>query len=167
MSNTQQPKWRRIANLGDVNPVEYGGFFVYVDTTGVYPPEAELLQSPDSDDDGIGWTIYRFPLERCTFIDGVLSDNQFHPQHSAWFATPEAERANRPQDTCYLSNVAESADYPVEEIIADFCSPDPLKLANAYRAIGEYHGFENFDSYPQHYAKRSELPRRIRRYNGR
>lgn len=32
---TRQPLWTRIANLGDVNPIEYGGFFVYVDRRGL------------------------------------------------------------------------------------------------------------------------------------
>jgi len=32
-----------VANLGDANPIDNGGFFVLRDTTGVYPPEG----SPD------------------------------------------------------------------------------------------------------------------------
>lgn len=153
---TRQPTWKLIANLGDVNPVDYGGYFVYVDETGVYPPEAELLVSPDDDDSGEGWTVYRFTLDRCTFVDGVLSDNLFHPEMSAWFAMPESNRASRPQDTTYLSNV----DQDVESLIADFCSDDPLNRAQAYRAIGDYHGFENLDSYPLHFASRDEVEAR-------
>ena len=31
-----QPKWEYVANLGDTSPLEYGGLFLYRDTTGVY-----------------------------------------------------------------------------------------------------------------------------------
>ena len=40
---TKQPKWKLIAQLGDVNPIDYGGYFIYEDETGVYPPEGEKL----------------------------------------------------------------------------------------------------------------------------
>ncbi len=42
-----QPKWKLLANLGDANPIDYGGYFVYRDETGVYRDEAEKLISPD------------------------------------------------------------------------------------------------------------------------
>ena len=83
---TAQPVWKLLANIGDVHPIEYGGYFVFVDETGVYPPEAELLISPDSDDAPEGWVAYRFILDPCTYVDGILSDNHFHPELPAWFA---------------------------------------------------------------------------------
>ena len=141
---TLSPSWRFIDNLGDVNPIDHGGYFVFTDSTGVYPDEAELLKI---DDDGSA-TVYRFMLEKCTFINGILSDNRFHPDKSAWFAKPESERANRPQDSTYLSNVAECCGMDEGELIDMLCSGDPIQLAIAYRAIGDYHGFDNLDSYP-------------------
>lgn len=150
--STQQPVWKCIANLGDRSPIEYGGFFVYVDETGVYPPEVELLEAPDSDDSGDPWVLYRFILDRCTLSPaGILSDNKFHPEISAWFADD-------------LPRVADCVDYPIDELMADLCSSDPLKLAPAYRAIGEYHGFENFDSYPQSFKNRFRIERFARKY---
>lgn len=131
-----QPVWKLIANLGDVNPIEYGGYFIYVDKTGVYGPEAELLISPDSDNGK--WGVYRFSLDKCTFINGILSDNKFHPELSAWFAKP----------TTYLSNVANCVGGDVSGLIQWFCSDNPCERAMAYRCVGDYHGFENFDSYP-------------------
>ena len=144
---TAQPNWKLLANMGDVNPIDYGGYFIFTDETGVYPAEAELLIAPD--DDNGEWLAYRFILERCTFTNGILSDNRFHPDIPAWFADPESERANRPQDSTYLSNVAQfiGMDNPLE--LADMlCSACLLKRAEAYRAIGEYHGFDNFNSDP-------------------
>ena len=141
-----QPAWECIAQLGDKNPIDHGGYWILRDTTGVYTEEAELLLVPD-DEDG-RYTIYRFTLDRCTFINGVLSDNKFHRDHAAWWAKPEAERNARPQDTTYLKNIADFIGIEVEELAEHFCSDDALKRAAAYRAVGDYHGFENLDSYP-------------------
>jgi hypothetical protein len=143
--STAQPNWKLLRNLGDASPVDHGGYFVYTDETGVYPPEAEVLVSPD-DDEGGEWMVYRFPLERCTYIDGILSDNKFHPAKPAWFAT--------------LADVASSMDTTEDELIEQFTSDDPLKLAEAYRAVGDHHGFENFDSYPLTFTDRAEVEER-------
>lgn len=158
---TKQPRWKMIANLGDVHPIEYGGLFLYVDRTGVYPPELEKLDEPDAGNGIDYWEIHRVVLEPHTYTapepDGgepaggypkVLSDNQFHPLHPVWYADK-------------IHKIAETADHP--DIIADLCSDDPLRRAFAYRSIGDYYGWNEFDSYPTRYTKKSDLPRRIRR----
>ena len=129
-----QPQWETVANLGDANPIDHGGYFVFVDETGVYPPEAELLREPCEDGPQV-WEVFRFVLEPCTFIGGILSDNRFHPDHPAWFADG-------------LQGVASTMDVPLDELILWFCSDNPISRANAWRNVGEYHGFENLDSYP-------------------
>jgi len=139
MTATQQPVWKLTANLGDVHPLDYGGFFVFEDETGVYPPEAELLIGPVDDEQ---YTVFRFILERCTLINGILSDNKFHPELMAWFGYRDKDR---PQDSD-LNDVARYADMPnIAELL---CSESAIDRAHAYRAIGEYHGFGNLDSYP-------------------
>jgi hypothetical protein len=162
---SSQPKWVLLANLGDVNPVDYGGFFVYRDETGVYPEEAELLEAPD--DDSGTWEVRRVVLERCTYVNGVLSDNKFHPDFPAWFAEPESERAERPQDTTYLRNVAECCGVEVEALIEMFCSADPVERAQAYRMVGDYHGWDNLDSYPLTFTDRAEVESRYAAERGR
>lgn len=177
MSTTQQPVWKLIANLGDAHPLDYGGYFVYVDETGTYEPEAELLDVPDErtncpicagsgsyektdtwghelsadcsacsgtghDDTKAEYEIRRFPLTRCTIQNGILSDNKFHPDHMAWFGYRDTDR---PQDSD-LNDVARFADMP--DIAELLCSENPIDRAHAYRAIGEYHGWDNLDSYP-------------------
>jgi len=82
---TQQPVCKFLANLGDANPIEHGGFAVFVDETGVYAPECELLETPE-ETGRRDWSVRRIICERCTFINGVLSDNKFHPAKPAWFA---------------------------------------------------------------------------------
>jgi len=158
-----QPQWKFVAQLGDVDPIEHGGYFIFVDETGVYAPEAELLEVIEEGDE-ISWEVRRFILEPCTYIDGILSDNKFHPQYPAWFATPEPEKAKRPQDTTYLSNIASCQGLAVEELIKQFCSTDPIQRAWAYRAVGEYHGFANLDEYPLVFTdeQRSEVEERYK-----
>jgi hypothetical protein len=94
------------------------------------------------------YVAYRFSLDRCTYVNGVLSDNKFHPDHPAWFAKPEIERRDRPQDTTYLKGVADFVGQTEEDMIASFCSEDPRLRAMAWQAVGDYHGFENIDDYP-------------------
>lgn len=126
-----QPKWVFVENLGDVDPLEHGGLFVYRDETGVYPPEMELLET-----DGKQFEIHRVILDRCTFINGVLSDNKFHPEMDAWFADD-------------LASVSSSMDYDLDELRSDLCSEDAVKRAHAYRAILGYHGWANGDREPR------------------
>ena len=165
-----QPNWKLIANLGDVNPLDYGGYFVYIDTTGVYEAEAELLTVAEDGNEIRGYTIHRFLLDKCTFIDGILSDNDFHPGCPAWFAKPESERAARSQDTTYLKNVADfvgtSNGGETEDILIQmFCSDNPVERAEAYRAVGEYHGFDNLDQYPLKF-KSNQRGEVAKRYQG-
>lgn len=129
---TKQPRWEIIANLGDVS-LEYGGYFIYKDKTGVYTEEAEMFYPPGEHEDD--WAIYRFSLEKCTFQNGVLGDNKFHPEHPAWFADE-------------MDAMASSHGFTNGQLIALFCSDDPLQRAEAYRVVGEYHGFETLNSYP-------------------
>jgi hypothetical protein len=112
-----QPRWKFVANLGDVNPLDYGGLFVYVDETGIYPPEMERVEPDSEDDENCTYTVHRVSLDRCTHINGILSNNKFHPDKSAWFAKPESKRKERPQDTTYLANVASYSGWIEEEII--------------------------------------------------
>lgn len=152
-----QPIWKLVAQLGDVNPIDHGGYFVYEDTTGVYPPEAELLRNHDDDGEDGPWTVFRFSLDRCTFIDGVLSDNPYHPGLPAWFATPYWDDNGQHRDT---AKVARFIGAPESELIEDLCSEDIVRRALAYQAIGDYHGFIEFDQYPISDFDRSQLEAR-------
>lgn len=128
---TKQPVWKYLGNLGDVNPLKHGGFFVYFDKTGVYNVEAALLEPLE---DG-KFNLSRFCCEKCSYVNGVLSDNRFHPDKPAWFADR-------------LDSMAETYGMTREEIIKMFISDAPLELASAWRMVGEYFGYMNLDSYP-------------------
>jgi hypothetical protein len=144
-------RWRLVAQLGDVNPLDYGGYFVLEDTRGEWCPTAELLEVVDDGDRSVRWEVYTIGLDKCTYTKpraaslpgcppgtsdvGVLSDNPFHPDHPAWFAES-------------LEEVARFGGVDVDELRRWFCSDDLSERAEAYRCVGMYHGFDNFDGQP-------------------
>lgn len=134
-----QPIWKYIANLGDGTPLTYGGLFVYTDETGVYAPEMVRVEPPsdemDLDSPKARWELRRAILEPCTYINGILSDNPFHPAHPVWFADD-------------IESLASFIGMESEELIALFLSSDPCERAHAWRAVGDYFGWDNLDSYP-------------------
>jgi hypothetical protein len=140
-----QPKWRFVANLGDANPLNFGGYLVYRDQTRIYPAEAVVIE-PNDDEEKKTWTVYRFVLEPCTDKDGVLSDNPYHRDIPVWFAK-------------HLDAMADSSGTTEAELRAAFCSSDLIEQARAYKAIGRYHGWKELDCYPQEFT-RTELRRR-------
>jgi len=149
---TNQPDWEFLVNLGDANPIDYGGKFVYRDRTGIYGPEMvilEPLEDPDGQGEMLYWMEYRVMLDRCTYIDGVLSDNQYHPEMQAWFAWDLAE-------------IALWVDVPVPELLEQLCSDDPIMLARGYESLGHYFGWFDFDSYPLKHTRRQDVERRFK-----
>ena len=136
-----------IANLGDVDYITYGGTLVYTDTTGVYSPEAEVIVP-----NGNTWLVYRYILDRCTYDNGVLSDNKYHPETPAWFADD-------------LASVCESHGAYREATIQQLCSEDPVERAFAYQMIGEYHGWDNFDGYPMTFISLADIEARYPEYD--
>ena len=134
---TQQPEWKLVAQLGDANPVEHGGRFVYQDTTGVYSPEIEVLTSPEewNESSKCEWTVHRFICNPCTYTNGILSDNKFHPASKAWFADK-------------LASVAISFDVTKDSIVNDLTSDNVVVKASAWLMLADYFGLHEFDYYP-------------------
>jgi len=143
-----------LANLGDVNPIDHGGYFVYRDTTGVYAEEGEkLFVYEDS------WQIYRFPLDRLKMVQGYLVPLRYSPdwpeplfRYDEWFHKD-------------LDRVASYVGQSVEELRNAFCSDDPIVRAGAYEAIGDYFGYENLDGYPLTFTSRNEVQARYAKKN--
>lgn len=140
---TAQPDWELVGTIGDVDPLGYGGGFVFRDKTGVYAPEIEYVE-PNGDggsrDDVQSVTVYRVILEPHTYghphgIDGVLSDNKYHPESPVWYAKE-------------LDSVCESCDCDRDELIAALCGNDPVAKAGAYETLASYFGWDEFDNYP-------------------
>ncbi len=121
---TNQPTWK-LVYATDCSAL-------YIDETGVYPPELMIAQ--DSDDDSV--YVYRFPLDRLirNADDSVTNEHG----HREWFQTCHAG----------LGRVADFVGSTERDLLAALCSDDPGTRAVAYEAIGDYHGYDNLDSYP-------------------
>lgn len=130
---SEQPEWELVMNLGDINPIEHGGKFVLRDKTGRYAPEMEVVEKVYHRKNE--WQVWRFCLEPHTYINGVLSDNPYHPEEPVWYADD-------------IEEVAETFDIEGAELIALLCSDDPEGRARGYEYLWGYHSSDNFDSYP-------------------
>lgn len=151
---SKQPVWKCVANLGDVSPVDHGGFFVLVDETNVYCPEAVIIETPmddrwsgsweDETEEGYSgwhksarWTVSRVLLEPNTFQDGCLSDNPFHPNQPAWYGDPES-----------LESISSSIGMTVNDLVMCLTAEDPVQRAIGYRELVGYYGAYEFDQDP-------------------
>lgn len=135
---TKQPEWKLIAQLGDVNPIEHGGLFLYEDKTGVYAPELAFVDKFEIGESELEqWVEHRLTMEPCTYLNGILSDNKFHPEHPAWFASK-------------IGQVADFAGYAdKEEMISHLCGNEGIICrARAWASLVSYHGPHEFDGYP-------------------
>lgn len=171
-----QPVWKCVGNIGDVRPLEYGGLYVFVDETGVYPPEMELIDviGGDREDEyneegelisegNEKWEIRRVVLENCYYENGILSDNQFHKDRPAWFFKTPQQRKERPQDGSHL-DICKHSGMDEDEFIRQFLSIYPIQRAYAWQMVAQYHGWDNLDSYPWTSTDRKELEQRIEAY---
>lgn len=156
MAKTRQPEWEFIANLGDASPLDYGGYFIYRDKTGVYEEEAELLIVDNEEDENTTYTSYRIVLERGKLVDDYLVPFRYNPswkypvgRYDEWFHAG-------------LEDVADSIGATKEELEQAFTSANPLERARAYRVVGDYHGWENLDSYPLTELTRKDVEERYR-----
>lgn len=131
-----------IANLGDVYPLDYGGFIIRKRTSpDKISPTFEAEYWPEPDEDG-KYTIYVFDIDRLKLVDGYLVPFNYRPdwphpveRYDEWF-----------HDN--LEGVASAIGTTKEALEADFISEDPIARAWAYFGVGSYHGFENLDNYP-------------------
>lgn len=129
-----QPKWKLVANMGDVNFADYGGALVYEDETGVYEPELEFYNSNDNE---TGGTVYRFILETVYYTDGILSDNKFHLDYPVWWS-------EEPQFTSLLN----AMDITRDDFISKITGNNIVERARMYLGLAYSNGFFEFDQYP-------------------
>jgi hypothetical protein len=148
---TKQPSFWCVANIGDADPYEHGGAFVLVDRRGIYCPELVTVESFDDSDQRVSHLIR---LERLTIIKSTkpvaeheahkaggwigVSDNRFHADVRAWFGIRSSLR----------QVAATIASKEVDDFIEDLVSSDPVTVAIAYKALADYHGYANFDEFP-------------------
>lgn len=121
-----------VSGFGDLDPIGYGGGFIFDYGEGRF--QAELMECHYEDDPNRVY-VYRYDLDQCSYENGVLSDNPFHPDHAAWWAKS-------------IDAMAENVGMEPAELIRLFCSPDPMERSEAYWTIAQYHGPDELDPYP-------------------
>jgi hypothetical protein len=161
--------WKFLGNLGDASPLEYGGYFIYEGKKepprrdvkawipGDVPAEAERLVLDHEESDETTYTVYQIVLEPLKLVDDYLVPLIYkrswpHPveRYDAWFHK-------------HLAQVAEFVGTSEEELEKDFTSRDPLVRADAYRAIGDYFGWDELDSDPLRGLSRDAVEERYRK----
>lgn len=114
-----------VANLGDRNPFEHGGYFVFKMRGGGY--EGHHWDSPDDDDPDAVVHVYRF-----TIADDGARD-------LTWI---------KPRDVAATHGVSEA------DLLKDARSDNVCDRAFFYRDVGSHYGFDNLDSYPEEFTQR-------------
>lgn len=144
-----QPEWELVAYLGDVNPLDYGGLWVFRDKTGEHCPQVESIE-PIGEDEDCEYEVHRMYLEKLKvymddegnsyLIDAKYQEDWPHApsMYQPWFCMQEGS----------LESICKSVGAPLDEMRENLCSEDPAVLALAYRDIAGYYGWANFDQYP-------------------
>lgn len=145
MSQTLQPSYWCIANLGDVNPLQYGGKFVCIDRRGIYAPVMMILQEPEGG--GRNRLCYEIELERCFIVRDEkgemrgVGSNHYHANLTEWFGGYSD-----------LEDVANFAGYNSGKALAElFASQNVLDRAQAYGSAVDYFGAHDFDQEPREF----------------
>ena len=125
-----------LANIGDVNPVEYGGTMIFTVDGEI---ECHHLHIHYDEEPNYA-TVSRFNVDKCTYENGILSDNEFHKDNPAWFA----------------KNLPSMTD-DVDALIKYLCSDNPIERALGYDMIACYFGYENLGACDYTYSTRFKL----------
>lgn len=132
-----QPNWKLYQSLGDRGNV-------YVDTTGVYEPEAEIWEEYENERGKTRFLVYRFTLERKSYYKGNIIPYGFHKrkdlphpigQYTEWYSKD-------------LDRVARSSGTTRTDLVRALTSKDPMDRLWAYECIAGHHGYDNLDSDP-------------------
>lgn len=137
-----QPDWEFVANLGDANPLEEGGFFVYRDKTGVYPPEAEMYDPERRQ----AWRLLLEPLHshRGILVPAKIAADFRHKTgrpllhekplgaYEEWFSKS-------------IEYVARQNGLQARVLRRLLCSNDILERAAGYKLLADALGYHNFD----------------------
>jgi hypothetical protein len=137
-----------LANLGDVNPVDHGGYFVINrNASKRLDPEYQLVILETIDEPIPTWYYGHISIDKCYYTNGILSDNQYHLDKPAWFADWFKD---------YDPTCDDERDYHLKS--RDYiCSDDPIKRGSVYRDLGMYYGWENLGGHIQSTTSKAAL----------
>ena len=151
-----QPRWQCIANLGDANPYEHGGLFVFVDTTGVYSAEVEKWE-PEYH------CFYRVIIDQLVLHEGLLIPASIYKLYLKGADLPKPIEEYEEWFSDKTENYAASVGMDWNEYRQMFCNSDPVVRARAYEIMFEHEGWVNWDSTPLKLSKQ-QTPLRIGRH---
>lgn len=152
-----QPQWKLAGHVGDIDPIAFGGGFVYVDETGVYPPEMTYFEpAPDEEwhklGDKVPVQIYRVVLDPPRFKTlteagkrqlGITraKDLPTSDRNVTWYWYNEWY-------VKYLPKVAESCGDTAFNFLRALLGKNPIARALVYESMIHYFGIVEFDSCP-------------------
>jgi len=142
---------KHIGNLGDVNPV-HGSRYVYAPQEKTDDPYMEVVcEIEDVPEGEPNFLVYGFDLERFQLLE---KDNHLYLVVQAW--EPDWPYPLATYDEWFhedLGVIAECCGTSLKELRRCFCSADAMERAFAWCCVGDYHGFENLDSYARKLTK--------------
>lgn len=141
-------KVKYLGNLGDVNPIEHGGYFIYQTTrdNGEIEYHAEKLDSPEEDILGATWRVYRFTLDRQKLVRLESMDRPYLVPYSWNDTYPHYISKYEEWFVKSLGEVASYVGSTKKGLELVLTSDDPLQLAWAYQCIGDFHGWANLNA---------------------
>jgi hypothetical protein len=126
-----QPKWKIIGGVGDINPLDFDGGFVYIDETGIYDPEIVYFE-PASDEQWEKFSNEGKEDELPVLVYRVIIENDSSKEW--WYKD--------------LDEIQSYAGWSKESLKQVIKERNPLHMAALYMDLIRYYGAEEFDSYP-------------------
>lgn len=126
---------------------------LYIDETGVYAPELEILEEVFDAPDDQRFLVFSASIERQKVVTETNPDGSVTQWLVPEAYKPEWRHPISSYPEWYVKHLADVAtscgiDSGEEEIREELCSDDPSERARAYESIAAHFGWENFDSYP-------------------
>lgn len=143
-----QPVWQYVH---DSHVSDDGGGFVYIDTTGAYAPELEILET---NYDGDGWLAYRVVLEQFQLVGDCIVPTGYDP---SW---PEPVHSYEPFWAEVLPAIEQCYGQAIK---AALLGADVRERAWAYECLADYCGADLFDHEPARILNCDDLAQRYHR----
>jgi hypothetical protein len=141
-----------IGIVGDVNPLQYGGWLIgardtQIDCLAIEPIDWE---SGARQGEGIDCYIYRVALDRMKVIGDIATKTDVmvcYHWRNEWTGAI-VERVEWWDTAEFRKNFTEATSLPWSDFQDSICSENPVKRAYAWVEIAQYFGIQNLDDSP-------------------
>jgi hypothetical protein len=136
----RQPIWEYIDNLGDASPLDYGGLFLYHDTTGVYGYELEKLVEPCDEAPEVP---YDYPVTELDDDDNPPGRTTCYTCGRSWDDRISTALTPVPSGRCPFEPYHDNRTWKVYRVLLDRCQvirsePDLFEPGQAYLVPASY-----------------------------